>query len=138
MIRLLYISETTAEMSAEQIHAIAQHSRRNNAMQGITGLMLTGGCVFAQVLEGPELNVLRLYVKIIEDSRHFNCQLAHISPVTERLFENWFMAAIKATPLEFEHLADLRAHREESVSSMAFTKLMQQFVVRLKKNSPNH
>ena len=77
-------------------------------------------------------------MKIIEDSRHFNCQLAHISPVTERLFKNWFMAAIKATPLEFEHLADLRAHREESVSSMAFTKLMQQFVVRLKKNSPNN
>lgn len=106
MIRLLYISETTAEMSAEKIQAIAQHSPRNNAMQGITGLMLTGGCVFAQVLEGPELNVLRLYVKIIEDSRHFNCQLAHISPVNERLFENWFMAAIKATPLEFEHLAE--------------------------------
>ena len=60
MIRLLYITETAAEMSAEQIHAIAQHSRRSNATQGITGLMLTGGCVFAQVLEGPELNVLRL------------------------------------------------------------------------------
>lgn len=132
MIRLLYISETTAEMSAEKIQVIEQHARRNNAMLGITGLMLTGGCVFAQVLEGPELNVLRLYVKIMEDSRHFNCRLVHISPLKERFFENWFMAAIKATPLEFDHIAEMRAHREESVSSAAFTKLMQQFVVRLK------
>jgi hypothetical protein len=133
MIRLLYISETTVEMSAEKIHTIRQQSQRNNAMLGITGLMLTGGGVFAQVLEGPELNVLRLYVKIMEDSRHFNCQLVHISPVKELFFKNWFMAVIEATPLEFEHIAELRARREESVSSVAFTNLMQQFVVRLKK-----
>jgi len=133
MIRLLYISETTVEMSAEQIQTIREQSQRNNALLGITGLMLTGGCVFAQVLEGPELNVLRLYVKIMEDSRHFNCKLVHISPVKELFFKNWFMGVIEATPLEFEHIAEMRARREESVSSVAFTNLMQQFVVRLKK-----
>lgn len=132
MIRLLYISETSVEMSAEQIQTIEKQSRRNNAMLGITGLMLTGGCVFAQVLEGPDINVLRLYVKIMEDSRHVNCELVHISPAKERFFENWFMAVIDATPLDFEHIAEMRAHREESVSSAAFTHLMQKFVVRLK------
>jgi len=43
------------------------------------------------------------------------------------------MGVIEATPLEFEHIAEMRARREESVSSVAFTNLMQQFVVRLKK-----
>ena len=132
MIRLLYISETTTEIFAANIKTIRQQSQRNNARLGITGLMLTGGCVFAQVLEGPELNVLRLYVKIMEDSRHFNCQLVHISPTKELLFENWFMAVIEATPLDFEHIAEMRARREETVSSVAFKNLMQQFLVRLK------
>lgn len=132
MIRLLYISQTTGQMSAEKIQKIGQQSRRNNAVNDVTGLMLIGGNLFAQVLEGPELNVLRLYVKIMEDPRHFNCELVHISPVKERLFEKWFMAIIDATPLDFEHIVEMRAYREETVSSVAFTNFMKEFIVKLK------
>jgi hypothetical protein len=47
-------------------------------MLGILDVMLTGGCVFAQVLEGPDINVLRLYVKIWKTQTW--CELVHISP----------------------------------------------------------
>jgi len=60
MIRLLYISHATREISEAQIQDILQSSRRNNPALGITGVLVHGGAQFMQILEGPEHAVLRL------------------------------------------------------------------------------
>ena len=60
MIRLLYISHATREISEAQIQDILQSSRRNNPALGITGVLVHGGGQFMQILEGPEHAVLRL------------------------------------------------------------------------------
>lgn len=131
MLRILYFSQATQGFSSEQIREILETSQRNNAAAGITGVLLHGGGLFMQVLEGPEGAVLRAYVKILDDRRHSNSQLIHISPVSERMFASWSMAVLDSTPVEFRDIAELRSLRLESVSSKAFANVMHAFVKRL-------
>lgn len=127
MIRLLYCSQAKPEANQETVEAILLASRKNNRACDITGVLIHGGGMYMQVLEGPEQAVLRTYVKILGDKRHTDSRIIHITPAKDRLFKNWTMGVIEADPLTFEHIAKLRAHRLESVHSEAFTQVMREF-----------
>lgn len=127
MIRLLYCSQAKPNFTKETLDEILLISRKNNSTAGITGVLVHGGGMFIQVLEGPEQQVLRTYMKILDDKRHTDSRIIHISPVKERLFDNWTMGVIEAEPLTFEHVAKLRAHRLESVTADAFYQVMREF-----------
>ncbi|VWX37412.1 Blue light sensor protein [Limnobacter sp. 130] len=127
MIRLLYCSQAKPDFTKETLDEILLISRKNNSTAGITGVLVHGGGMFMQVLEGPEQQVLRTYMKILDDKRHTDSRIIHISPVKERLFDNWTMGVIEAEPLTFEHVAKLRAHRLESVTADAFYQVMREF-----------
>jgi len=131
MIRLVYISQAVVGFADEEVQNILQSSQRNNAANGITGVLVFGGGLFMQVLEGSEQAVLRLYVKILEDRRHSDCRLIHISPANERIFRQWSMAVLDSDPLDFQRIGELRARRLESVQSQTFTNLMRDFVKKL-------
>jgi hypothetical protein len=102
-------------------------SRKNNSAAGITGVLVHGGGMFMQVLEGPEQIVLRTYMKILDDKRHTDSRIIQISPIKERMFDNWTMGVIEAEPLTFEHVAKLRAHRLETLNADAFTQVIREF-----------
>ena len=72
MIRLLYSSQATQNITEQDILNILQKSNKNNAREDITGVLVYGGNLFMQVLEGPELAVLKKYVTICEDQRNTN------------------------------------------------------------------
>jgi hypothetical protein len=127
MIRLLYSSQAKHEFNNKMLDEILLTSRKNNAAAGITGVLVHGGGMFMQVLEGPEQNVLRTYVKIIDDKRHTDSRIIQISPIKDRLFDNWTMGVVEAEPLTFEHVAKLRAHRLETLNADAFTQVMREF-----------
>ncbi|WP_341237496.1 BLUF domain-containing protein [uncultured Limnobacter sp.] len=127
MIRLLYCSQAKPDFTKETLDEILLISRKNNSTAGITGVLVHGGGMFMQVLEGPEQQVLRTYMKILDDKRHTDSRIIHISPVKERLFDNWTMGVIEAEPLTFEHVAKLRARRLESVTADAFYQVMREF-----------
>lgn len=127
MIRLLYCSQAKSDTDAEDIKEILLQSRKNNKLNEITGVLVHGGGLFLQLLEGPEQNVLRTYVKILDDKRHKDSRIIHITPAKERLFSNWTMGIIERDPLEFEHIAQIRAHRLESVNAKAFEEVMRAF-----------
>jgi hypothetical protein len=127
MIRLLYCSQARPEFNKETLDEILLTSRKNNSTAGITGVLVHGGGMFMQVLEGPEQTVLRTYMKILDDKRHTDSRIIHITPVKERLFTNWTMGVVEADPLTFEHVAKLRAHRLESVNADAFSQVMREF-----------
>jgi hypothetical protein len=133
MIRLLYFSQSKDVMSDEEVQSILQSSRRNNSALGITGVLVFGGGLFMQVLEGPEQAVLRLYVKILDDRRHGNSQIIHITPTDKRIFEGWSMGSIKRNnSLEFEKMLELRNLRKEVVQAKVFTDVMHEFLKILK------
>lgn len=47
----------------------------------------------------------------------------------------WSMGGIKGEPLQFQHITDLRKHRQEVVEAKIFTDTMREFAQRLKATS---
>ena len=131
MIRLLYISKASTSISDEQVQDILMSARRNNPANGITGVLIHGGGLFMQVLEGPEQKLLRQYVKILDDRRHDDARIIHISPVHSRIFEQWSMGSIAGSPLQFQHVSQFLDGRLEVVHAKTFTNTMRDFAQRL-------
>ena len=128
MIRILYLSQSKRDITDAQVNDILATSKVNNLTYGITGVLIHGGGLFMQVLEGPEQSTLRLYAKIAEDRRHGDCKLIHITSANKQIFKKWSMAVIKCDPLQFQHIAALRENRYESVPGKDFISLMGEFV----------
>ena len=131
MIRLLYISSASPKVSDEQVQEILMSARRNNPANGITGVLIHGGGQFMQVLEGPEQKILRQYVKILDDRRHDDARILHVSPAHTRIFEQWSMGGIAANPLQFQHVSQFLDRRLEVVDAKTFTNTMREFAQRL-------
>lgn len=128
MIRLHYISQAVPAITEKQVQDILKSAQRNNPAASLTGVLVRGGGQFMQVLEGPEAAVLRQYVKILDDPRHSDCQILHISPAKARIFGKWSMGFIDRDPLQSQHNAALRALRQEAVPPTTFIKAMSEFV----------
>lgn len=70
---------------------ILEKSRRNNGLDGITGLLWADGERFAQVLEGDEEAVGETMERIRADPRHCDITILHDRIVAERHFGDWSM-----------------------------------------------
>ena len=85
-----------------------------------------------QVLEGPEQDVLKKYVKILDDPRHSGAQILYISPANNRIFDKWSMGSIESDPLQFQYISKLRARRSEVIEANMFTETMREFAQMLR------
>jgi hypothetical protein len=94
--RLIYCSRNVPTESPEtmriKVEQILEVARRNNAHFGITGALLFNRGCFAQVLEGPQDNVERVFEEISCDLRHKDLAILEIGPVETRSFPDWSMA----------------------------------------------
>ena len=52
LVRCLYASRMQKALTAAAHNSILESSRKNNAKLGITGVLLTTGTIFVQLLEG--------------------------------------------------------------------------------------
>lgn len=93
MEQLVYIStsRSLAQVSEAEINSILAVSRRNNARDELTGLLVVGGRRFLQVLEGPAAALTAAYDRIEADPRHFALVQLSRRQVTERSFPDWQM-----------------------------------------------
>lgn len=92
MQQIVYISTSRAERPPlDQIEAILAASRRNNARDGLTGLLIVGGRRFLQVLEGPAERLDRTYARIKQDPRHFALVELSRRPIAAPSFPEWDM-----------------------------------------------
>ena len=92
MLQLVYISTARAPIDQVLLDDILAVSRRNNDAAKVTGLLLSAGRRFLQVLEGPDDKVLATYARIQGDRRHKACVLLSCRTVAERGFGSWSMA----------------------------------------------
>lgn len=92
MHQLVYISTARARPSNAELDDILTVSRRNNAANGVSGLLVSGGIRFLQALEGPTPAVFATYERICTDPRHFAFVLLKSGSISERAFGNWSMA----------------------------------------------
>jgi hypothetical protein len=92
MLQLVYVSTARQPITDDLLGAILSSSRRNNARDGVTGLLVAGRRRFLQALEGPEQAVMDAYGRIKTDARHHALVMLTGRPVEGRSFGDWSMA----------------------------------------------
>lgn len=91
MYRTIYLSAATRLLTEPDIEALLAVSRRNNARDGITGLLMYHDGSFLQVLEGEKSKVEACFSRISADRSHRNVLRLFQGEVAERLFSEWSM-----------------------------------------------
>jgi hypothetical protein len=72
MQRIIYLSSGVKVFSDEEINSLLDISRKNNANNDITGLLLYADGNFLQIIEGEKEAIEMTYQKILNDSIHKN------------------------------------------------------------------
>jgi hypothetical protein len=96
MLQLIYISTATPAMREPELTRILSASRRNNARDGISGLLFFNGRRFLQALEGPAAVVETAIARIKADDRHAAVVTLSRREVDTREFGEWAMASLGA------------------------------------------
>jgi hypothetical protein len=138
MIRLLYSSQATQNITEQDIAEILEKSQKNNQEVGITGVLLYGGHLFMQVLEDPEQAVLKKYITICEDKRNSLNKIIYISYADKRMFGDWSMATIQCDQIGFQKIFDLNSRATESIAPESFRETMRDFLRRLNSAKKDH
>ena len=88
MFRLIYISESSRQMSDETITGIVQKSRRRNDASGLSGALIHHEGRFIQMLEGAEADVMARFERLRADPRHHSLQLLDMSGIDAPICES--------------------------------------------------
>ena len=93
LVRLLYASRAV-DNTQPAVQAILDSARRHNQDSGVTGVLVYGGGVFMQAIEGGRQAVSDLYGTISLDPRHKDVALLHYEEIVERRFGSWTMGLV--------------------------------------------
>ena len=108
--RIKYISRYAGPLGHAEVEEIAQRAAQRNQESGVTGLLMTGGGLFFQILEGPPDVVDRIWAAIEADPRHQDVLLiAAQDGVASRIFPDWAMRRIDLDHEANAHMETLRA-----------------------------
>lgn len=102
---LIYSSEATTGLVAEDLTGILEKARVKNAEKLITGMLLHTEGSFFQVLEGEESALVQLFAVISSDSRHTRVTKIIQEPIANRAFGEWTMAFSDIDSDELEAIA---------------------------------
>ena len=96
--RIIYCSRNAMDPEGvsmeDELNNILASSRRNNPRAGVTGALLYNSNRFAQILEGPLLEVERVFECIQSDQRHDEIAVIESSTIPSRIFPEWAMAFV--------------------------------------------
>ena len=88
--RLLYISDLAPGSRATEVSRIVASSRRRNAADGLTGLLIFDGDRFCQYVEGPPASIAALRERLDRDARHVRMEALIEGPFAgPRRFSDW-------------------------------------------------
>jgi hypothetical protein len=132
LLRLVYVSTSTTAIDPQTMQAILEHSSAHNALSGITGVLCGGARHYLQVLEGPELAVMQLYVRVAADARHRDSVLLSVELIAERMFDQWSMGHIEGQMKTADIKAPLLALRRLDGGSEQVAMLLRAFLDRLR------
>jgi hypothetical protein len=110
---LVYCSRAAEGVDDADVNRIVESAQRWNPVFGITGLLVFGGGIFFQWLEGPRENVLHLMSLLKADPRHESVvPLSESEEVRERLFPDWDMERVTPDDIR-DVLEDALDHAED-------------------------
>jgi len=93
LFQITYISTARPTLILSDVEGILQISRKRNAIDGVTGLLIFDGKRFLQVLEGSLEQVETTFSRIAQDPRHRALVRLSGRHVDEREFGHWAMAS---------------------------------------------
>lgn len=104
--QLVYTSSASDRyVDRSGLEDILKSARKNNALNGVTGLLLFRDGSFVQFLEGPVEAVEEIFDRIQEDDRHRGVIVVLRRPIEHRDFRDWKMGFRDMTePLERENM----------------------------------
>jgi hypothetical protein len=109
-----------------EVERIIKSARRWNPAHGITGLLVFGGGIFFQWLEGPRDSVMGLMRILNADTRHESIvPLTETEEVRERMFPDWDMELVTPDDIR-DVLADALGEATDPKHSAALTLLLEQ------------
>lgn len=115
--RLVYESTATGSTgSLTNLSVILAESQRNNARDGLTGVLAAHADRYIQVIEGPREALDSLLRRLEDDPRHRDVRLLDRAPATHRMFEGWTMANARVTP-DLERLLETLMDRDQPSAS---------------------
>lgn len=88
---ILYISAAAGWIEDAALKEILTVSRKNNQLDGITGVLLYNDRNFVQLLEGNQQAVKQTFDRIKTDPRHSDITVISSGALTERCFPAWEM-----------------------------------------------
>jgi hypothetical protein len=94
LFQLVYVSTAKADISYTDIRNILDSSRKNNALDDVTGLLIFRDGFFLQLLEGQETAVKNILGKILLDTRNEKVRVLVQEDAPSRLFHDWNMAFV--------------------------------------------
>ncbi len=124
LVRLLYASRAV-DPQPSVIESILAQSRQFNPSTGITGILVYGGGIFLQAIEGGREAVSELYGHIQKDARHKEVVLLHYEEISERRFGGWTMGQVDVARvntnilLKYSERAELDPYSVSGVVSLA-------------------
>ncbi len=117
---LVYCSRATEHMSKRELVNIIRTAQARNRERGITGLLVYGGGMFLQVLEGPRAAVETLMRELYCDERHDGVvRLQSLEDMRQRLYPTWSMQHVETNQIR-EILTDSlqRAHHPRQAQAV--------------------
>lgn len=91
LVHCVYSSLQTIDFSQEDIVALLEKARKNNAASNVTGMLLYDNGSFFQVLEGSARIILPLLDTIEKDTRHSKVVRIIYEKISQRNFSEWTM-----------------------------------------------
>ena len=123
---IVYCSRAVAGIDQAAVERIVRSAQRNNPRLDITGLLVFGGGMFFQWLEGPRAHLRRLMDTIKADARHENVvELSETEEVRERLFPDWAMELVTPEDIR-EVLLDARQNATDAQSVETLSAMLAQ------------
>ncbi|MFN3677371.1 MAG: BLUF domain-containing protein [Sphingomonas pseudosanguinis] len=92
--RIIYSSQSVGGDERADHQDILAVSRRNNGMDGISGILWTGGGQYRQLLEGPADSVRETLSRIMRDPRHAGIRILDDRMTDAPVFGDWAMASL--------------------------------------------
>lgn len=123
---VVYCSRATGVMDEAAVQRILATAHRFNAAHGITGMLVLGGGVFFQWLEGPREHITALMERLRADPRHEHVvELTEEEEARERLFPQWDMELVSNDQVR-EVLEDALASTHDQANARSLRQLLQQ------------
>lgn len=108
--RISYISKFSRPFTREEIDKLVADAEDRNRTLGVTGMLMSSGGIFYQVIEGPIDAVDGLFQKIAADQRHSDVLILSVQEeVEDRQFPSWAMKKVNLDEGSLSRLEPIKA-----------------------------